>query len=364
MRSFLTAVGLFFLTAGSALAQSASPVVDHIVINGVMRIEPETVLTYLMIRKGDTATPERLDAGLKSLFSTGLFADVGLKMKNGVLTVDLVENPIVNVIAFEGNKKIKDDQLRDEISLKPRMVFTRSKAQSDTQRIVGLYKRIGRYSAQIEPKIIKRSQNRLDVVFEIDEGKPTYIRRIRSGETDLHKISLVNQFSREFTTTDLSVEAGMQRLDEIEREKRYHFWIRVLAAATVAACFAVMFGGNGIDFCCAFITGSISYTLSRFLEKYEINFFIRGLCCCAVAAFIALLIAASLPQAAYQPIISGTIMLFVPGVAITNSIRDFLSGDMLAGLTRMVEAFLTAVSLAAGAGLVLKLWVMIGGISL
>ena len=192
----------------------------------------------------------------------------------------------------------------------------------------------------------------------------TYIRRIRSGETDLHKISLVNQFSREFTTTDLSVEAGMQRLDEIEREKRYHFWIRVLAAATVAACFAVMFGGNGIDFCCAFVTGSISYTLSRFLEKYEINFFIRGLCCCAVAAFIALVIAASLPQAAYQPIISGTIMLFVPGVAITNSIRDFLSGDMLAGLTRMVEAFLTAVSLAAGAGLVLKLWVMIGGISL
>ena len=88
------------------------------------------------------------------------------------------------------------------------------------------------------------------------------------------------------------------------------------------------------------------------------------MCCCAVAAFIALVIAASLKGASYGPIISGTIMLFVPGVAITNSIRDFLSGDMLAGVTRMVEAILTAVSLAAGAGLVLKIWSIIGGITL
>ena len=197
-----------------------------------------------------------------------------------------------------------------------------------------------------------------------NDSVSTYIRRIRSGETDLHKISMVNQFSREFTTTDLSIEAGMQRLDEIERGRRYHFMVRVTAASVVAACFAVMFGGNAVDFGCAFITGAICYTLSRFLEKYDINFFIRGLCCCALAAFVALVIAASLPKAGYQPIISGTLMLFVPGVAITNSIRDFLSGDMLAGLTRMVEAFLTAVSLAAGAGIVLKLWVIFGGITL
>ena len=192
----------------------------------------------------------------------------------------------------------------------------------------------------------------------------TYIRRIHSGETDLNKIALVNQFSREFTTTDLSIEAGMQRLDEIEREKPYRFSVRVLGASVCAACFAVLFGGNAVDFGCAFITGMICYTLSQFLEKYEINFFIRGMCSCALAAFIALIIASSLPSAGYQPIISGTIMLFVPGVPITNSIRDFLSGDMLAGLTRMVEAILTAVSLAAGAGIVLKLWAMLGGIVL
>ena len=192
----------------------------------------------------------------------------------------------------------------------------------------------------------------------------TYIRRIRSSETDLHKISMVNQFSREFTTTDLSIEAGMQRLDEIERAKRYHFLVRLLGASLCAACFAVLFGGNSVDFVCAFFTGMACYTLSRLLEKYEINFFIRGMFCCALAAFIALTIAASFPAAGYQPIISGTIMLFVPGVAITNSIRDFLSGDMLAGLTRMVEAVLTAVSLAAGAGIIIKLWSLLGGIVL
>ena len=192
----------------------------------------------------------------------------------------------------------------------------------------------------------------------------TYISRIHSSETDLNKISLVNQFSREFTTTDLSIEAGLHRLRHIDRQKPYRFMVRLIAAALVAACFAVMFGGNTIDFLCAFCTGMICYILSRFLSKFEINFFIRGMCCCAVAAFIALVIAASLKGASYGPIISGTIMLFVPGVAITNSIRDFLSGDMLAGVTRMVEAILTAVSLAAGAGLVLKIWSIIGGITL
>ena len=125
-----------------------------------------------------------------------------------------------------------------------------------------------------------------------------------------------------------------------------------------------MFGGNSIDFCCAFITGSISYTLSRFLEKYEINFFIRGFCCCAFAAFCSLLAAASISGVSYAPVISGCIMLFVPGIPITNSIRDFLSGNMLSGVARLTEACIISVSLAAGAGVVIKVWYMLGGITL
>lgn len=175
-----------------------------------MRIEPETVMTYLMIREGDKISDEKLDRGLKSLFSTGLFADVRLAMDGGVLKVDLVENPIVNRIVFEGNKKIKKQQLEDELTLRTRSVFTRSKVRRDTQRILELYKRLGRYSARVEPKIIERSQNRLDVVFEINEGKPAFIRKIdfignkafNATELEEELLSKENRWYRWFTSMD------------------------------------------------------------------------------------------------------------------------------------------------------------------
>lgn len=207
---FVYAVLGIFLCISAVHAAEKEETVSEIVITGVMRIEPETVLTYLMIRKGDTVSQEQLDRGLKSLFSTGLFADVGLSVKNGVLTVDLVENPIVSQISFEGNKKIKTQQLKDELSLKPRSVFTRSKVRQDTQRILELYKRMGRYSAQVEPKIIERSQNRLDVIFEINEGEPTFIRKIdfignhafNSSELEEELLSKENRWYRWFTSMD------------------------------------------------------------------------------------------------------------------------------------------------------------------
>ena len=102
--------------------------------------------------------------------------------------------------------------------------------------------------------------------------------------------------------------------------------------------------------------------MSGFLSRYSINYFIRGLCCCAAAAFLALLASAVIPGADYSAIIIGTLMIFVPGVAITNSIRDFLSGDMLSGLARATEAFIIAISLAVGAGMVLTLWYSVGGV--
>ena len=192
----------------------------------------------------------------------------------------------------------------------------------------------------------------------------TYIKRVKSSETDLTKISKVNQFSRTFTTTDMTVEEGEKILDDIEKNKPYPFWIRALSAAAVTACFSVIFGGGALDFCVTVVVGLLCYMLSRFLEKYEINFFIRGFCCCAFAAFFALLAAASIDGVSYAPVISGCIMLFVPGIAITNSIRDFLSGNMLAGVARLTEAIIIGVSLAAGAGVVLEIWYMMGGLAL
>ncbi|MBQ6496526.1 MAG: threonine/serine exporter family protein [Firmicutes bacterium] len=203
----------------------------------------------------------------------------------------------------------------------------------------------------------------MDKGFEEDDTY-TYICRIKSSSTDLNKISRVNEFSRQFATTDMTVEEGMKILDEIEQEKTYPLPVRIVCASLAAACFSVLFGGNAMDFAITFLIGAVCYAFSRFLTHAEVNFFIHGLCCCALAAFIALIAAASIDGTHYAMIIAGCLMLFVPGVAITNSIRDFLSGDMVSGLGRMAEAFLTAVSLAAGAGIVLKLWALIGGIVL
>lgn len=196
---------------------------------------------------------------------------------------------------------------------------------------------------------------------DAEDDTQTYIKRIKGTSTDLNKISMVNEFSRKFTTTDLSIDEGMKILKNIDNQTPYPIWLRLLGASMVASCFCAIFGGNMIDFCIAFAAGILCYAFSRFLAKYDTNFFIQGFCCCTVAAFIAMLASTTIPTASYQTIISGVIMIFVPGVAITNAIRDFLSGETLAGVTRLTEAVLTAVSLAAGAGVVIKLWGIFGG---
>lgn len=203
----------------------------------------------------------------------------------------------------------------------------------------------------------------LDKGGESDDTQ-TYIKRIRGTGTNLGKISQVNQFSREFTTTSLSVEDGMKRLKEIDDKSSYPYFVRLLGSAMVASTFCLLFGGIFVDFCVSIISGMMCYTFSLLLKRLDINSFVTGFCCCGLAAFIAISASTAIPAASYDPIIIGTLMLFVPGVALTNSIRDFLSGDMLSGVSRLVEAVLTAISLAAGAGVVLKIWDILGGVAL
>jgi outer membrane protein insertion porin family len=174
-----------YLVAGAvapepAYAQSlmSGGIIKEIRIEGVQRIEPETVRSYMRVNPGDPFDPLRLDKSLKNLFSTGLFADVILRRDGDALIVAVVENPIINRIAFEGNDRLDDDALGAEITLRPRVVFTRTKAQSDTLRLLEIYRRSGRYAATVEPKVIQLGQNRVDLVFEIDEGPLTTIRSI------------------------------------------------------------------------------------------------------------------------------------------------------------------------------------------
>ena len=172
------------ILAFPAAAQRAAPAavsggtISDIRIEGVQRIEPETVRSYLLIQPGDSWDSERIDRSLKALFATGLFADVKLVREGNALVVRVVENPIINRIAFEGNNKLEDKDLNAEIQLRPRVVYTRSRVQNDVKRILDLYRRHGRFAATVEPKVIQLSENRVDLVFEINEGPSTGIRSI------------------------------------------------------------------------------------------------------------------------------------------------------------------------------------------
>jgi outer membrane protein insertion porin family len=163
---------------GASQARPGQPVVEEIVVEGTQRIEPETVRSYMVIKEGDPIDAERINLSLKGLYATGLFADVTLRREGGVLFVRVVENPIINRIAFEGDKKLDKEQLRNEIQLRPRIVYTRTRVQNDVKRILDLYRRTGRFAATVEPKVVQLPQNRVDLIFEIDEGPVTGIRRI------------------------------------------------------------------------------------------------------------------------------------------------------------------------------------------
>lgn len=159
-------------------AQSLDNRLRNIQVEGAQRIEADTVRSYMGLRNGDQVSVGALDKSLKALFETGLFADVNIRQDGQDVVVRVVENPIINRIAFEGNKRISNDILNDEVKLRPRVVFTRARVQTDLQRIMDVYRRSGRFSATVVPKVIQLPQNRVDLIFEIAEGELTEIRKI------------------------------------------------------------------------------------------------------------------------------------------------------------------------------------------
>ena len=163
------------------VAQTApvSGSIRSISVRGAQRLEPATVIAYSGLQPGQTYTAESLDAALKELYGTELFADVVITgAETGQLTITVRENPVINRILLEGNRRIKDDKIQPEIRLAPRQIFTRSKVRGDVDRIIELYKRSGRFAATVEPKVVELDQNRVDLVFEINEGPVSKVQAI------------------------------------------------------------------------------------------------------------------------------------------------------------------------------------------
>jgi len=161
--------------SGAAVAQTVS----SIVVEGSRRVEADTIRSYFKPGPGGRIGPEQEDEALKALVATGLFSDVRINHTGGRIVVMVVENPVINRVAFEGNKKAKDEQLNAEVQSKPRGTLSRPTVQADVQRIIEIYHRTGRFDVSVDPKIIELPNNRVDLVFEIREGDKTGIKDIQ-----------------------------------------------------------------------------------------------------------------------------------------------------------------------------------------
>ncbi|NJM34628.1 MAG: outer membrane protein assembly factor BamA [Rhodomicrobium sp.] len=171
-------VGATFMAASQAYAQGG-PVIRDIRVVGNTRIAPETVKSYLTFNEGDRYDPYQANESVKALIATGLFENVNISQSGGTVTVQIInENPMINQVVFEGNKEIKDDTLAAEVQLKPRSVFTRAKAQADVQRILDVYRRSGYYAVQVDAQIIELDNDRVNLVFAIQEGPSTKVLNI------------------------------------------------------------------------------------------------------------------------------------------------------------------------------------------
>ncbi len=161
-------------TADRAWAQGAS----SIVVEGNRRVEADTIRSYFRPGPSGRLDAASIDDGFKALYATGLFSDVRVTPSGGRLVVTVVESPVLNRVAFEGNKKLKDEQISSEVQSKPRGTFSRPQVQADVQRIVDIYRRNGRFDVSVNPKVIELPNNRVDLVFEVNEGNKTGVRKI------------------------------------------------------------------------------------------------------------------------------------------------------------------------------------------
>ena len=180
MAGLLLAGVLLSLGSGSAAAQQADggAAATSIVVEGNRRVEAETIRSYFKVAPGERVDAAKVDSALKALYASGLFQDIRISQQGGRLIVTVVEAPVIDRLAFEGNNKIKDEQLQQEIQSKARGTLSRATVQADVQRIIEVYHRNGRFDVSVVPKVVERPNNRVDLVFEVHEGEKTGVKTI------------------------------------------------------------------------------------------------------------------------------------------------------------------------------------------
>jgi outer membrane protein insertion porin family len=192
------------VTAILAPTFAAAQTTSSIVVEGNRRVEADTIRSYFTPRPGEHIDAAKIDQALKALYRTGLFQDVRINQVGGRLVVTVVENQVINRVAFEGNKKVKDDQLTTEVQSKARGTLSRPMVQADVQRIVEIYRRNGRFDVRVTPQIIELPNNRVDLVFEINEGEKTTVKEINFVGTSAYSAGRLRDVIKTAQSTLLS----------------------------------------------------------------------------------------------------------------------------------------------------------------
>src|SRR5579863_2866737 len=186
VRGGLVVVGLLLGVALFAVASFAAPAAHaqaetgatSIVVEGNRRVEAETIRSYFKVSPGERLDAAKIDVALKALYASGLFQDIRISQSGGRLIVTVVEAPVIDRLAFEGNSKIKDEQLQQEIQSKARGTLSKAMVQADVTRIIEVYHRNGRFDVTVVPKIVERPNNRVDLIFVVNEGEKTGVKSI------------------------------------------------------------------------------------------------------------------------------------------------------------------------------------------
>ena len=273
-------VALALWALGSAgYAQSSiedEGVIQSIIVDGNERIEDDTVASYLLIAPGDPFDPQQIDISLKALFRTGLFADVTLEQRGADLVVKVRENPIVNRVIFEGNKRIKEDKFTEDLQLAPRVVYTRAKVQSDVSRIIEQYRRKGHFAAHVDPKVAPLDQNRVDLVFEIEEGPRTGIAKINFTGNKLYadqrlRNVIVTQESKWWKFWTANANYDPDRLEFDQEQLRQFYRRNGYADFRVASAIAELTPDRSDFFITVDVDEGVQYEFGKIAVKTDID---------------------------------------------------------------------------------------------
>lgn len=230
----------------------------------------------------------------------------------------------------------------------------------EVYRVDDTIKRILTYYGFKSYNVFVISNGLFVTVDENSESPLSYVRNVHSWSTDLEKIADLNELSRDICSDKCDVDEADRRLDLIRNKKYKSPILENISTGVGSAAFCYLFGGRLIDMLAAFVVGCI---LKLFLEvsaRKDLSKFIRHIVGSVITTILAVLFSQILPGVLVDKVIIGSIMILVPGVALTTSIRDFFSGDYLSGSIHLIDALLTAVCIATGVGVAMKAFMLIG----